>query len=68
MYFSIEYLQKITGLSEYTTKMYLCRFNYRKKMRKTKDKKLRAVYFLSDEQLKEFKTFIRKMKQSRYGV
>ena len=64
----LKYFMRITGRQEDTTKMFLKRFNYKRVLEKNKNtNRYESVYYMSVEQLNEFKEFIRKLKERSKG-
>lgn len=61
---TIKYFLNITKKSEYTTKLYMNRFDI-KRVRVRKDGKLFTVYDITEEQINRFKEFVELLKENR---
>lgn len=66
MIHTLKYFKNITKRSDYTTKLYMNRFNI-KRIRVEKNGKVFSVYDITEEQLYEFKEFVKLLKENRSG-
>ena len=57
---TLKYFANITKMSEFTTKVYMARFNFKKVTINRK-----AFYICTDEKIREFRDFAKLMKEKR---